>query len=230
MHGLPAGWTLYGGTQLADRYRAFNLGVGKNMGYFGALSLDITQANATLADDSEHQGQSVRFLYNKSLDETGTNLQLVGYRYSTRGYYNFADTTYRRMSGYSVETQDGVIQVKPKFTDYYNLAYSKRGKVQLSVTQQLGRTATLYLSGSHQTYWGTDDADEQLQAGLNAAVDDINWSLSYSLTKTPGSRGAIKCWRSISISPSATGCVPTAARSGGTPAPATACRTISMAA
>ncbi|MDR8357614.1 fimbria/pilus outer membrane usher protein, partial [Acinetobacter baumannii] len=64
MHGLPAGWTLYGGTQLADRYRAFNLGVGKNMGYFGALSLDITQANATLADDSEHQGQSVRFLYN----------------------------------------------------------------------------------------------------------------------------------------------------------------------
>ncbi len=40
------------------------------MGYFGALSLDITQANATLADDSEHQGQSVRFLYNKSLDET----------------------------------------------------------------------------------------------------------------------------------------------------------------
>lgn len=43
MHGLPAGWTLYGGTQLADRYRAFNLGVGKNMGYFGALSLDITR-------------------------------------------------------------------------------------------------------------------------------------------------------------------------------------------
>jgi outer membrane usher protein len=69
LHGLPAGWTLYGGTQLADRYRAFNLGVGKNMGEFGAVSLDITQANATLPDDSEHQGQSVRFLYNKSLDE-----------------------------------------------------------------------------------------------------------------------------------------------------------------
>lgn len=120
MHGLPAGWTLYGGTQLADRYRAFNLGVGKNMGYFGALSLDITQANATTADDSEHQGQSVRFLYNKSLDETGTNLQLVGYRYSTRGYYNFADTTYRRMSGYSVETQDGVIRK----TEIYRLLQS----------------------------------------------------------------------------------------------------------
>ncbi|EOD4284517.1 fimbria/pilus outer membrane usher protein, partial [Klebsiella oxytoca] len=189
MRGLPAGWTLYGGTQLADRYRAFNLGVGKNLGQLGALSLDITQANATLPDDSEHQGQSVRFLYNKSLTDTGTNIQLVGYRYSTRGYFGFADTTYNRMSGYNVETQDGVVQMKPKFTDYYNLAYNKRGRVQLSVTQQLGRTATLYLSGSHQTYWGTSSADQQLQAGLNAAVDDINWTLSYSLTRNAWQQG-----------------------------------------
>ena len=183
MHGLSAGWTLYGGTQLADRYRAFNLGVGKNMGDLGALSVDITQANATLPDDSEQQGQSVRFLYNKSLSELGTNIQLVGYRYSTQGYYSFADTTYRRMSGHSVVTEDGPMYVKPTFTDYYNLAYSKRGKVQVSVTQQLGRTATLYVSGSHQSYWGTDNADEQFQVGLNTAVSDINWTLSYSLTK-----------------------------------------------
>ncbi|MFU0919791.1 fimbrial biogenesis usher protein [Kluyvera sichuanensis] len=183
MHGLPAGWTIYGGTQLADRYRAFNLGVGKNMGDLGALSVDITQANATLPDDSEQQGQSVRFLYNKSLSELGTNIQLVGYRYSTQGYYSFADTTYQRMSGHSVVTEDGPVYVKPKFTDYYNLAYSKRGKVQVSVTQQLGRTATLYVSGSRQSYWGTDNADEQFQVGLNTAVSDINWTLSYSLTK-----------------------------------------------
>ena len=189
LHGLPAGWTLYGGTQLADRYRAFNLGVGKNMGDLGALSLDITQANATLPDDSEHQGQSVRFLYNKSLTDTGTNIQLVGYRYSTRGYFSFADTTYSRMSGYNVATQDGVIEVKPTFTDYYNLAYNKRGKIQASITQQLGRTATLYLNGSHQTYWGTGKADQQLQAGLNTAVNDINWTLSYSLTKNAWQQG-----------------------------------------
>lgn len=189
LHGLPAGWTLYGGTQLADRYRAFNLGVGKNMGELGALSVDVTQANATLPDDSKHQGQSVRFLYNKSLSELGTNIQLVGYRYSTRGYFSFADTTYSRMSGYNVKTQDGIIHVQPELTDYYNLAYDKRGKVQVSITQQLGRTATLYLSGSHQTYWGTNSVDEQLQAGLNTAINDINWTLSYSLTKNAWQEG-----------------------------------------
>ncbi|WFC89051.1 fimbrial biogenesis usher protein [Enterobacter roggenkampii] len=189
LQGLPAGWTLYGGTQLADRYRAFNLGVGKNMADFGAISLDVTQANATLSDDSDHKGQSIRFLYNKSLSDVGTNIQLVGYRYSSKGYFSFADTTYRRMSGYDVETQDGVIQVKPKFTDYYTLAYNKHGKVQLSVTQPLGRIATLYLSGSHQTYWSTGKADQQLQAGLNAAMGDINWTLSYSLAKNAWQQG-----------------------------------------
>lgn len=189
LHGLPAGWTLYGGTQLADRYRAFNIGVGKNMNAFGALSVDVTQANATLPDDSQRHGQSMRFLYNKSLSELGTTVQLVGYRYSTRGFFRFTDTAYRRMSGYNVETQDGVIQVQPKFTDYYNLAYNKRGRLQLSVTQQLGRSATFYVSGSHQTYWDTSKADEQLQIGVNTAIDDINWSLSYSLTKNAWQQG-----------------------------------------
>lgn len=162
-------------------------------GALGALSVDMTQANSTLPDDSQHDGQSVRFLYNKSLNESGTNIQLVGYRYSTSGYFNFADTTYSRMNGYNIETQDGVIQVKPKFTDYYNLAYNKRGKLQLTVTQQLGRTSTLYLSGSHQTYWGTSNVDEQFRAGLNTAFEDINWTLSYSLTKNARQKDGIRC-------------------------------------
>ncbi len=104
MHGLPAGWTLYGGTQLADRYRAFNRG-GKTWAISAPcrwISLRPTPPWLTTANI---RGSRCVFLYNKSLDETGTNLQLVGYRYSTRGYYNFADTTYRRMSGYSVETR-----------------------------------------------------------------------------------------------------------------------------
>ncbi|HBU6432095.1 TPA: fimbria/pilus outer membrane usher protein, partial [Klebsiella oxytoca] len=41
----------------------------------------------------------------------------------------------------------------------------------------------------HQTYWGTGKADEQLQAGLNTAIDDINWSLSYSLSRNAWQQG-----------------------------------------
>lgn len=75
------------------------------MGWLGAVSLDVTRANARLPDESRHDGQSYRFLYNKSLTETGTNIQLIGYRYSTRGYFSFADTARKKMSGYSVLTQ-----------------------------------------------------------------------------------------------------------------------------
>ncbi|WP_268625555.1 fimbria/pilus outer membrane usher protein, partial [Escherichia coli] len=96
-YGLPAGWTVYGGAWIAERYRAFNLGVGNNMGWLGAVSLDATRANARLPDESRHDGQSYRFLYNKSLTETGTNIQLIGYRYSTRGYFSFADTAWKKM-------------------------------------------------------------------------------------------------------------------------------------
>ncbi len=39
----------------------FNLGVGKNMGYFGALSLDITQANATWLTTANIRGSRCVF-------------------------------------------------------------------------------------------------------------------------------------------------------------------------
>ncbi len=123
------------------------------------------------------------FLYNKSLNELGTNFQLVGYRYSTRGFYSLADTAWRRMSGYSVISEDGIVNIKPKLTDYYNLNYSKRGRLQATVTQQVGRTSTIYLTGSHQSYWNTSRSDEQLQIGYNSTIQDISWSLSYSLSK-----------------------------------------------
>ena len=94
------------------------------------------------------------------------------------------------MSGYNVRDRDGVVQMKPKFTDYYNLAYNKRGRVQLSVTQQLGAYRHA-LSGAVATRptGSTGSADQQPQAGLNAAVDDINWTLSCSLTRNARQQG-----------------------------------------
>lgn len=60
--------------QIAEDYQAFNLGIGKDLGLFGAFSFDITQANTTLADDTRHSGQSVKSVYSKSFYQTGTNI------------------------------------------------------------------------------------------------------------------------------------------------------------
>ncbi|MCV4731722.1 fimbria/pilus outer membrane usher protein, partial [Escherichia coli] len=103
--GGPWGTTWYGGGQYAEYYRAAMLGLGFNLGDFGAISFDATQAKSTLADQSEHKGQSYRFLYAKTLNHLGTNFQLMGYRYSTSGFYTLSDTMYKHMDGY--EFNDG---------------------------------------------------------------------------------------------------------------------------
>ncbi|STH73794.1 fimbrial outer membrane usher protein [Escherichia coli] len=93
--------------QIAEDYQAFNLGIGKDLGLFGAFSFDITQANTTLADGTRHSGQSVKSVYSKSFYQTGTNIQVAGYRYSTQGFYNLSDSAYSRMSGYTVKPPTG---------------------------------------------------------------------------------------------------------------------------
>lgn len=54
--GLPHGFTLYGGTQLSSHYHALAIGSGANLGDWGAVSLDVTCATSTLADNNTYGG------------------------------------------------------------------------------------------------------------------------------------------------------------------------------
>ena len=51
--GLPWDITAYGGAQFSEDYRALALGLGLNLGVFGATSFDVTQANSSLVDGSK---------------------------------------------------------------------------------------------------------------------------------------------------------------------------------
>jgi len=186
IYGLPHGVTAYGGTQLSDDYQAYALGVGFNLGQLGAISVDATDASSVLADDSHRHGQSYRFLYAKSLNQMGTNFQLVGYRYSTAGFYTLDQTAYRSMEGHSVKYEDGTWQDEPELTDYYNLYYSKKGKLQVNITQQVGAVGSLFVTGTQQTYWNTDDVDTTVQTGFNTTFYDVNCGLSYSFNQAAG--------------------------------------------
>lgn len=190
--GLPAGVTLYGGSQLASNYRAFALGLGRNWGNWGAASLDITQANSILADKSHHDGQSLRFLYAKSMNDLGTNLQLLGYRYSTQGFYTLSDTAYRSMSGYHLRPDSESEGDTYNYLDYYNLNFSKKGKLQLTVTQQFGENGTLFVSGNRQTYWHTNETTDLLMAGYNGHWHGVSYSVNYAYNTAPGLSSADK--------------------------------------
>ncbi|HDV8502055.1 MULTISPECIES: fimbrial biogenesis usher protein [Enterobacter] len=186
--GLPKGFTVYGGTQLTEKYSAFALGTGVNLGNFGAVSADLTSAQSELSDGSSHNGQSIRFLYAKSLNGMGTNFQLLGYRYSTSGFYTLDETTYKQMKGYvgQDDPNDHTDDNQPVWTDYYNLYYTKRGKLQANISQQLGTAGSIFLNGSQQTYWHTDEKNTLIQLGYSGTVAGVTYNLTYNYNKSPG--------------------------------------------
>lgn len=83
IYGLPAGFTVYGGGQFSQHYKSLLTGLGKNLGELGAVSVDGTQAWSTQKDQDKESGQSWRIRYSKNILETGTNISISGYRYST---------------------------------------------------------------------------------------------------------------------------------------------------
>ncbi|WP_249938892.1 fimbria/pilus outer membrane usher protein [Tenebrionicola larvae] len=187
--GLPADVTAYGGVQYAGRYQALALGLGLNMGDWGAISADITHAKSQLADDSKHQGQSVRFLYARSLNELGTTFQLTGYRYSTRGFHTLSETAMKGMEGWLYDEVDVDAQGRPiarPYTDYYNLYNTRRARLQANVTQRLGDLGSLYLSASRQTYWNRGGSSDYLTVGFSSSVGAVSYSLSYSYNRDSG--------------------------------------------
>ncbi len=160
VRGLSAGITTYGGLQLSQDYRALAIGVGRNMGQFGALSADLTQAWTQGRDGKDEKGQSLRFLYAKSLNELGTSFQLMGYRYSTEGFYTLNESTWKAGTEGRRE--------------------AKKGRAQVSISQNVNGLGSLYLSGSQQTYWNSDRTDRSVQAGINGQVRQLAWNLAWS--------------------------------------------------
>ncbi|MFC0228372.1 fimbrial biogenesis usher protein [Serratia aquatilis] len=183
--GLPNGYTVYGGGQIAARYAAAAIGIGKNLGNWGAISFDATHAYSKLADDSTYDGQSVRFLYAKSLNEYGTNFRVLGYRYSTQGFHTLSDVAYKQLEGYDNQLEiDGNYSKVPIVATYYNLRYNRKQNFQANITQSLGEYGSLYLSGNQQTYWGTTRTNVMYQLGYSSGWRGINYALGLAWNKT----------------------------------------------
>ncbi|OON40603.1 fimbrial protein [Izhakiella australiensis] len=188
--GLRNGYTLYGGTQQAADYQAFMLGGAKNLGNWGALSLDITHARSRLADGSQHQGQSLRVLFAKSLNALGTNFQILGYRYSTQGFYTLDEVAYKRIQGYELSDEQSSRNKQPVIINYHNLRYSKKAQIQANISQGLGDYGSVYLSGNRQTYWHADGSTIWYQLGYANVWKGISYALSWSWNKSTDMAGS----------------------------------------
>ncbi|MDE9539337.1 fimbria/pilus outer membrane usher protein [Xenorhabdus bovienii] len=172
IYGLHNNLTAYGGVMLSRDYQSMVLGSGIDLGNFGSLSFDATHANTQLPSDKKSQGQAYRLQYLKALSLTGTNLTVAGYRYSTKGFYDFDDANHA----------DNLNSNNRLFG-----RINKKSKLQVQVNQILGDFGGLYVTAFQQDYWGQSGHERGLGAGYNMSHRGINYGLNYTYSRTPGS-------------------------------------------
>lgn len=170
MHGLPNRISIYGGSQLSSDYQSVVFGLGQNLGSIGAFSFDITNSNSKMSDGSSKVGQSLRFLYAKSLIRTGTTFRLLGYRYSTENFFTFSEAM-----ALNPWRSDLVNQ------DIYPTQYSKKGEFEANISHSFSQKyGSLFLSANEQSYWGISAKDRHLQAGYSNTFKDLSYNIFFS--------------------------------------------------
>ncbi|WEF28110.1 fimbrial biogenesis outer membrane usher protein [Klebsiella aerogenes] len=173
IYGLPFGVTLYGGGQFAGHYQSLAFGAGKNMETLGAISTDVTQSWSTQKDRQKQQGQSWRIRYSKDLLDTGTNITIAGYRYSTSGYYTLSEVldTYNNDSDSTVTDR-------------------RRNRAEMTLSQTLWDDAgSLSLNLVSEDYWNSQQSMRSIGVGYSNSWQYFSYNLNYSYNRNTQDSG-----------------------------------------
>ncbi|MEB7932418.1 fimbrial biogenesis outer membrane usher protein [Enterobacter quasiroggenkampii] len=167
IYGLSAGFTVYGGGQFSQHYQSLLSGVGKNFGTIGAVSIDGTQAWSSQKDQDKESGQSWRVRYSKNILETGTNISIAGYRYSTSGYYTLSEVldTWRDDTWRTNNDR-------------------RRNRAEFLLNQNIGeKLGSLSLTTMSEDYWNSDRKMRSIGVGYSNSWSGITYNLNYSYNR-----------------------------------------------
>jgi outer membrane usher protein len=170
-YGINNSLTGYTGTQLSQDYYALQLGTAVST-FVGAVSADVTQARAQLNSEGySMSGQSYRLSWNKTITDTGSNVSLATYRFSTGGYMDYLTAAQSRQAIRDGGKLDSIYRVKNRAT----LTASQ------SMPEQWGQ---LWVNSSVQNYWNNKGSDVQYQFGYNNQFKSLTWGISAGRTRT----------------------------------------------
>lgn len=169
IYGINNTFTAIGGLTTAQDYNAVNAGMGVSLGNWGAISADVTAARSVLDSGNISSGQSWRVLYTGDFNPTNTHFSLSGYRYSSEGYYSFAEANQHQTKDSSDETRD-----------------HKRNRLQLNISQPVG-AGNIYINGYQQNYWNNSRRDSSLSAGASYSLMGISYNVSLTWNTTSNS-------------------------------------------
>lgn len=192
--GMPHNVTLYGGALIAEKYLSGVVGSALSLGVLGAMSLDVTlaQAKVSTTDDGDGQGgestergAAMRLKYSKYVDASGTNIDITGTRYSSSHYLSFQDAATR---GYSL--RDGQAPW---------LSESPRSSWQVNLGQELGWLGSVFLRASRDDYYNSSRVVNSTGAGFSSNVKGVNYSINYNEDHTLHDDGSWPTNRQVSL-------------------------------
>lgn len=175
--GLP--WaTLYGGAMAGEYYQALNLGIGRDLGEWGAFGFDLTRADTDDGKGHDLSGYSYALRFGKSF-ETRTDLRFAGYRYSTEGYRDFHEAVRQH-------SHDG------------RWLGSRRSRLEASLFQSFSRSS-VSLTLSEEQYWRTDYSRRQFQLAFNTQHKGVTYNLYASQSLSDDAFGDRQVGLNVSV-------------------------------
>lgn len=215
-HGFNNLLTGYAGIVGSQGYAAVLLG-GAIDTHYGALALDITQANTHIPGYATQSGQSVRITYSKIIPSTQTTLSVAAYRYSTGGFLSLDQAAEARnyareginafdyVPTPAVPMIDGVPEQSvltpaqqaaltgSAFTTNPILSGTgvqrQRNNFTLSLSQRLGQSGgSIYANATANDYWNRSGTNTQFQLGYNNHFHRLNYGISATRSVDPTGR------------------------------------------
>ncbi|RXV73705.1 fimbrial biogenesis outer membrane usher protein [Burkholderia stabilis] len=180
-YGLPGEITVYGGATFASGYAALAAGVARNMPRVGAVSVDLVHARHRDHKGRAGAGSAARVMFAKAFASTGTELRAAHHYYSA-GYRSLSDIAVRYAAS----------------VDNWAYRAGKRSRGDLSVSQNLGRAGSLYVSASRRTYRDGAGEDRLVQLGYAGSVSRVSYNVN--LSNESRARGASSRQVSLNLS------------------------------
>ncbi|WP_395224413.1 outer membrane usher protein PefC [Salmonella sp. SKLX087901] len=154
--------TLNAASILHGKYQAGGVSVTQALGGFGAVSAGMNLSQAKYDNGDNKRGHSVSAKYAKSFSDS-SDLQLLAYRYQSKGYVEFADF-------YS--------------TDRYT-RYNTKSRYEMRLSQRLGNS-NLNLAGWQEDYWWMKGKATGGDVSLSTTIlDGVSVFLNGSYSKRP---------------------------------------------
>ncbi|MEW9571972.1 fimbria/pilus outer membrane usher protein [Rhodanobacter sp. Si-c] len=212
-HGFSNLLTGYAGLVGSQGYVAALVGAAIDT-RFGALALDVTQANTHIPGYATQSGQSMRVTYSKIIPSTQTTLSVAAYRYSTggflsvtqaaeaRGYARQGINAFAIVPASTVPMIDGVpeqsVLTPAQLAALTGSAFTtnpilsgtgvqrQRNNFTLSLNQSLGQSGgSIYANVSASDYWNQHGNDTQFQVGYNNHFRQVSYSISATRSVDP---------------------------------------------